>query len=328
MTLPTPMDISDLLCSLQERFDWQSDAEGFSLTDSWQRRSGATFFRMLGSPGGVDVVVKMGSDWDPGNPARIYGSMIELDRTIAAAGIDAGYAIRPIGWSSDPASVVMPYVEGLDLVSVLRDPGNSAWRDGGLLLRKWMVNAGEMLAAYHRAGSPCSSKEIEASRASVIDHARLVRLPASQITRIMAHADQCDPYVSCFGDFGPGNLLGTRRGDLYLLDPPHRRVPDLIHRDMGNFLFQMRRQLAGHGYTTSRPVRHRFPALRSAFLEGYANASTHGPLFWEDHALIALFELRRAVGLARKRWPARPRDSAWFAGSVLARRWELARLRA
>lgn len=324
---PTPTEVSGLLRSLQERFGWESGASRFEATARWQRRSGATFYRMLGSPGGLDVVVKVGTSWEPGYAERMFRSMVELEELIAAAGIDGGYAIRPMGWVDDPSSIVMPYVEGSDLVSILRDPADQAWKVDRNILRTWMVSAGSMLAAYHGTGDRCSHEEIEGAGADVLDLARRMLVRRSSITRVMTAADWRHRCAGLFGDFGPGNLLGSPGGDLYLLDPPDRRKSGLIHRDIANFIFEMRRQLAGHGFTSSRPVRRRFAELRSLFLSGYAGASVHGVLDRNDEALIALFELHRAGGMARKRWPGRPRDSAWFAGSALVRRLELARLR-
>jgi hypothetical protein len=324
----TPTEVSDLLCTLQERFGWESDASRFEATAHWQRRSGAIFYRMLGSPGGLDVVVKVGTGWEPGHAERMFRSMGELEELIAAARIDRGHAIRPIGWADDPPSIVMPYVEGSDLVSILRDPTHQAWEADRRILRTWMVSAGAMLAAYHGAGDPCSHEEIEAAGADLVDLARRMLVRRSSITRVLAAADWRHRCAGLFGDFGPGNLLGAPDGDLYLLDPPDRRISALIHRDIANFIFEMRRQLAGRGFTSSRPVRRAFPELRSLFISGYAGASARGVLNQDDEALIALFELRRAGGMARKRWPGRPRDSAWFAGSALVRRLELARLTA
>jgi len=325
---PTPTEVSDVLCSLQERFGWESDATRFEATARWQRRSGAAFYRMIGSPGGMEAVVKVGTSWEPGHAQRVFRSMVDLEQLIDAAGIDGGHAIRPMGWADDPPSIVMPYVEGSDLVSILRDPTDPAWEVDRSILRSWMVSAGAMLAAYHESGDPCSHEEIEAAGANVLHLARQMLVSKSSIMRVMSAADWRHRCAGLFGDFGPGNLLGASDGDLFLLDPPYRRRADLIHRDIANFTFEMRRQLAGHGYTSSRPVRRRFPEMRSSFLSGYAGASNHGGLDRDDEALIALFELRRAGGMARKRWPGRPRDSAWFAGSALVRRLELARLRA
>ena len=43
----------------------------------------------------------------------------------------------------------------------------------------------------------------------------------------------------------------------------------------------------------------------------------------EDDALISLFEMARAAGMARKRFPGRPGDSVWFLRFALARRQEV-----
>jgi hypothetical protein len=325
---PTAAEVSDLLSRLQERFDWDTRATTYEVTAHWLRRSGAAFYRMHGSPGGLDLVVKLGMGWQTGDAERMFQSLVELDDLIGREGVDGWRAIRPTGWSDDPPCIVMPHVAGSDLVSILRDPGDRAWKSDGSLLRTWMGSAGGMLAAYHRSGAPCPPDELDVVGDEVLDLAGRMRVRNSSISRIMSGAEWRVRCAGLFRDFGPGNLLGAPDGNLYLLDPPDGRQPGLIHRDLGNFLFETRRQLAGHGFTNSRPVRGRFSELRAAFLDGYVAASANGGFDRDDEALIALYELRRAAGMARKRWPERPRDALWFGGSALMRRLELVRARA
>jgi hypothetical protein len=327
-SLPTAAEMSDLLSGLQERFDWETRESAYEITAHWQRRSGAAFYRVLGSPAEVDLVVKVDMGWQAGGAERMFRSMIELEELIGREEVEGWRAIRPMGWADDPPAIVMPHVAGLDLVSILRDPSHRAWGSDQSLLRAWIGGAGGMLAAYHRSGGPCLPDELEVAGGEVLELARRMRIRSSSISRIMAGVDWRHRCAGLFRDFGPGNFIGAPDGTLYLLDPPDGREPGLIHRDIGNFLFEMRRQLAGHGYTNSRPVRGRFTELRTAFLDGYVAESAHGGFGGDDEALIALFELRRAAGMARKRWPERPRDALWFGGSALRRRLELVRSRA
>jgi hypothetical protein len=149
-------------------------------------------------------------------------------------------------------------------------------------------------------------------------------LSPAMIDQLLNQIEWRERCALSFGDFGPGNLNGNASGDLYLLDPPEDPAVALVHKDIGNFMFEMRRQLAGHGYTRTRPVRGRFLELRAAFREGYSAWSSR-VVDGCDQALIALFEMRRARGMARKRFPGRLGDSSWFARSALARRREVAR---
>ncbi len=291
--------------------------EGFDVIDHWERdRSGTAFYHMVGRPSGTEVLVKTGEGWNPAEAELLYRAMIDLADIVSSSGIERAAVIRPVGWAGSPPAIVMPYVSGTDLVTLLRDDGRHEWAHMG----SWMHCAGAMLAAYHRphvepSASDDSADEVRAT-------GRQMRIPAPRIDRLLERVDRRGGRARTFGDFGPGILLGTADGHLYLLDPPERPSTNLIHKDIGNFMFEMRRQLAGHGFTRSQPVRGRFHELRARFLEGYSDGSGRG-VDDCDQAMIALFEMRRGVGMTRKRLPRRPGDAAWFARSAIARRREV-----
>jgi hypothetical protein len=175
-----------------------------------------------------------------------------------------------------------------------------------------------MLAAYHRSSTTPDSVSVAAAKRDVYDVARRLRIRSSTIDRLMGQVDPQLRLGRTYGDFGPGNLLGTVDGELYLLDPPVNPPHALIHRDLANFIFELRRQLAGRGFTPHEPVPDRFPGLLSEFLAGYSG--TDHPLDDHDMGLIALFESRRALGMARKRFPGRLGDVSWFIRTALASR--------
>ena len=317
---PDPASLSDLLRKLQDSFSWPEHSENFELIDTWEReRSGSVFYRMTERPSGQALIVKMVSGWEPGDAERTFQAMVDLAKTIDAAHIPGGAAIHPLAWAQEPSLVVMPYVDGADLVSILRQPDHPAWSDH---LTTWMATAGGLLAAFHGAHTP-PPEDIPKAGDEARKLAARYRLDEDLIERILNQVDWRHRCARLFGDFGPGNLHGAADGVLYLLDPPDASATALIHRDLGNFSFELRRQLAGRGFTRSRPVPGRFDELRSAFINGYAEISHEGPLGAGDEALIALFEMRRAVGMARKRFPGRPGDAVWFARSALARRREV-----
>ena len=184
--------------------------------------------------------------------------------------------------------LVMPYLEGADVVSILRQPDHPAWREN---IVTWMRTAGAMLSTFHiqhpADGSGAASTEVK-------ELAERFR-----IGRTFDGVDWQGRTAGSYGDFGPGNLHASVDGDLYLLDPPLATTSSPVHRDLGNFIFELRRQLDGRGYTPSPPLSGHFERLCDSFLQGYFDA-------WEaspddtDLALIALFELRRAPPA----WPA------------------------
>jgi hypothetical protein len=313
-------DLVAALIDIQEEFEWTSRAEYFESVDTWEReRSGSSFHRMIGRPSGPDLLVKLVANWTPADAQRMFEAMVDLADTIDAAEIEQGQAVRPLGWADTPPMVVMPYVEGTDLVSLLRQPDHETWVEN---VPAWIKRAGMMLAAFHAPHLTETDTDIATAGNEVRELAARFRIDDAAIEGIFNRIDWRHRCSRSFGDFGPGNLLGAPNGDLYLLDPPDQAATALIHRDLANFIFEMRRQLAGRGFTRSRPIPGQFEALRSAFIEGYS-VWHEEPLAAGDEALIALFEMRRAAGMARKRFPRRPGDAAWFARSALARRREV-----
>ena len=321
---PSPATISDLLDSLQDSFAWQVRADEYELTDTWERsRSGSLFYRLVGTPVGPEVIVKIVGGWKPGTPERMFRAMIELDDLITSAVIDGAHGVRPLAWSDDPPLVVMPYVDGSDLVSIIRQPDDEAWRSGNL--KRWMEKAGAILAAYHQIPAPGWQGDIEAAGTEVRDLASKLRVKPKVVEEILTLADWRTRSKRRYGDYGPGNLQGAPDGTVFLLDPPEESQTSIIHRDISNFLFETRRQLAGRGFTPSAAVKGRFLEFRERFLGGYAQASpglVFGP---PDDALLALFEVKRAAAMALKRFPRRPGDSVWFARLAMRRRRDLSR---
>jgi len=320
----TVSEVSDLLGVLQERFGWAEPCDQFESVETWERpRSGSAFYRMKGSPAGPDLVVKIVPSWRPGIPELAFRAMIELDDLITSKGIQGTHGIRPLAWSDHPPVLVMPYVESLDVVSILRNPDHQAWKSGDL--ERWMTHAGSVLAAYHQTTPPGWQPDLEEAETEVRRLARKLGVDSLTTDQVLAMADWRGRARRRYGDFGPGNFQGAPDGALYLLDPPIEHHTSVIHRDISNFLFEMRRQLAGRGFTPSKPVRGWFPDLRDRFLHGYVTAND-GPVFGSaDEALIALFEVKRAGALARKRLPRRAGDAAWFARLAVRRRRDLAR---
>ena len=253
----------------------------------------------------------MTADWAPEGARRTFEAMVDLANTIETADIAQAAAIRPLAWSESPPMLVMPYLEGADVVSILRQPDHPAWREN---IVTWMRTAGAMLSAFHTQhpadGSDAASTEVRELA---------VRF---RIGRTFDGVDWQGRTAGSYGDFGPGNLHAAVDGDLYLLDPPLATDASPVHRDLGNFIFELRRQLDGRGYTPSPPLSGHFDRLCDSFLQGYSDA-WGSTLDDTDLALIALFELRRAAGMARKRFPRRPGDALWFARSAMARRREV-----
>ena len=231
-------------------------------------------------------------------------------------------SVRSVGLPTLRLSL-MPFVDGVDIVTMMRASDNQVWDDDHAQLSLWMLRAGVALAAFHEDKRRKSDVDLDLAMSDVTRLADRFRISASHTTGLLEAAEWRDKCVASYGDFGPGNLLGTSDGLLYLLDPPTDPPPAILHRDIGNFLFELRRQFAGRGYTRAPVMRDAFAALRSDFLAGYSSHGSRRSLGDADDALIALFEMARAAGMARKRFPGRTGDSIWFLKFALARRREV-----
>jgi hypothetical protein len=304
---PTPERIEKALAEAEP-------GESFQYLDGWERpRAGTSFFRFAVEPSGRTIVVKTGSQWSADDAERLCEAHASLTRAVSEPQIEQAASIHPVTYLIDPPSLVMPDVGGTDVVSILRDPHRPEWES----MTSWIRAAGAMLAAFH-AANPAPP---DVGTGDIVETARRMRI--DDVARlILDRAKWEESCAAVYGDFGPGNLIGVLDGPVYLIDPPMMPPGGPIHRDLGNFVFELRRQLAGHGHTRTRPVPGRFDTLLEALLDGYSERSG-SVLAPSDEALIALYEMRRAAGMARKRLSKRPFESVWFARSALERRREV-----
>ena len=307
---PTPEEIATALSEL-------AGGEDLRYIDRWERpRSGTFFLRFAMEPSGRRVVVKGGSSWSAQDAARLFDAQAALDHAVSNPPIENAGSLQPIGWIAHPPSLVMPDVDGTDVVSIIRDPKRREWES----MESWMRAAGAMLAGFHQATSAPS----ESSADDVLAVARRMRIEDTVTHQILEQAHWNGRSAAVYGDFGPGNLIGALDGTVYLIDPPVDPALGPVHRDLGNFVFELRRQLAGHGHTRTDPVPGRFESLQRAVMAGYSERA--GTAFGQgDLALVGLYEMRRAAGMARKRLADRPFEAVWFARLALARRREILR---
>lgn len=300
-------EVEAALLRIQEEFHWASRVESFVVVDTWQRsRSLALFYRVLGVPDDLNLVAKTDVRWSAQDAENLYLVMQDLCHLLDSARIEGTACIRPLGWSPSPPLVVMPYVNAEELRGVIRR-GFEVHQ-----MREQISRAGAMLAAFHGAHPVVEGKECSRARSDALNLAG--RLPGGN-RRALALLERVGHRTAYrYGDVTPSNMLLAPDGKLLMIDPPMAAIPSLIHRDIGNFLFELRKQLAGRGVTPG-VQRNGFTDLRDAFLDGYVGATL--PFGEADHSLIALFEFRRAAGTVRKRLRKRPGDAIWFAGQAL-----------
>lgn len=310
---PSTDQILDRLREALDRFGYRMTIDDLTVVDRWEkRRSGSTFVRVTAPLLPTDLVCKVDPHWEPGASERVYQASRELREILALGGLGEDRSPAPVAWTENPEMLVMTYIEGTDVVSILRDPQHGAWADEARLLRSWMSEAGAMLAAFHeRAQADADASAAGADVRTLCRRLRLGGRTSATLHELMAVPGRA---AASYGDFGPGNLMAGDDGVVRLIDPPTRPRFAPVHRDLAHFLFETTRQLAGHGYTRTRPVRGWTRTLRRAFLEGYSDNASGGPLTPADYALIHAYETRRSLGMAHKSWRRRPGDAAWAAG--------------
>ena len=308
------VELTSALLDVQSDWAQPARAETYEVVDWWRReRSGSSFVHLVGVPNGPEILTKTVDGWESSDARDTHDAMADLAGALAAASIPSAAGISPLGWIEGPPTVVMPWVEGRDAVTILRSNDRETIEGR---MPNWLSSAGAMLAAFH-ATTP--DRDFGDASKQAIQAAGRLRIDGKTATRLMDQVQWQGKCARSFGDIGPGNLHVTPTGEIYLVDPPVETSLALIHRDLGNFVFELRRQLAGRGYTRTSPIRGRFDHLSSTFLDGYIEQSGRD-LGAADHALIALFEARRALGMARKRLPSRPGDALWFSRLALSRR--------
>jgi hypothetical protein len=91
-------------------------------------------------------------------------------------------------------------------------------------------------------------------------------------------------------NFSRNDFLVSPSGGLSVLDPPVRGKPALLHEDLAWFTFQL----------LSRAQRSQRRHLRSVFLEGYGSSAPGGPPTESDLRAVAICEIARALGTAKR----------------------------
>jgi hypothetical protein len=108
-----------------------------------------------------------------------------------------------------------------------------------------------------------------------------------------------------YGDFAPYNIRIDAEGSAWIIDQPSGPAPELVHRDVAWFLYNMERRL-GWETTTDRTVFDQARSgLATAFRDGYRLT---GPVPLDtaaDRALLALYRAHRSLWTVRRRFRQR-----------------------
>lgn len=288
------------LLKIQLDFQWPMQSPAFRIVDVSERNtSGATLLRAAGSKT-VDVMVKTNGAWTHNDALANYRALAELHDVIEGAEILGGETMTALGWAPEPPMVVTKFVESRELRSAVKTVN-----DPGLLIGP-LETVGEMLAAFHERHRATDRETIDIARRDAMAIAR--RIPNGEKTMERLLARPSVVVSKSYIDITPSNVLCAENGAVLLIDPPTRQEPALIERDLGTFLFELRKQRSAFGRSVPRPSD--FLRLKMAFLRGYGIPN---PMDSPTRALVSLFEFRRAAGTSRKRWRDRSPESVRYA---------------
>lgn len=300
--LVIPGWLNRALGQLGGNFQWPAQWGDFRLTEVHERsRSRATLYRFRGRDG-VEIMVKTALGWSAHHARSSYESFAHLRRVVE--GIPGSFSVETLGWTATPPLVVTRFVESSDLRSLIKSVVDVEE------LVPQVVTVGRMLRAFHRDTNIDDEAGLRLAHQDAMSVASRIPRGRARLNQILSASQQTA--AASFGDLTPGNVLCDRKGRLALIDPPLERTPVLVERDLANFLFEMRKhRRAAFG---TKAVARDHPRLSAALLEGYDHQEIAA-----DSPMVALFEFRRAAGVARKRLRARSPESLWFASQAVAR---------
>jgi hypothetical protein len=294
--------VPTIVATMRDRNAPLDSGNGWSVEGGWQSFK-ADFVTIR--RGDDTVTLKFGDNWSVDDPTFVASEIARVRRLLAE--LPGGGVRMPaaLGWSDDPPAVALETVTGrrlFDVVRAMDDPDRVA---------DLVTRSGRAIGAYHRAQpAPPDRAAATAAAGDLRSAARRVLVRGSLITPLESTLDRARGYR-----FSPNDFLVDETGGLVLLDPPHVRKYDYIHRDLGAFLYELHRACAGE-----RPAkgasRASLDALRVAFLDGYADESPDSAIDAVDVWVMDLYSLARVSMLAYNR--AR---SGKVTGALRATRW-------
>ena len=308
----SPTEVGQLIDGMRDLADHLRGST-WTVISGW----GSFFARFLHvrSDRGVELAIKFGKGWTAADTECVVAEIGRVRRLFAA--LPGGHVEVPpaLGWSPGPAMIALPYVAGDNLFTALGESTHPLHAAGGQL-DTIMRSAGQALGAYHSAETVPDDPEVRrVARLDMEAAARRSGFRSSLVDRLEREIAVVRGYRLSHNDFTVGEPVQGGPG-LTILDPPHVRKFDHLHRDLSAFTLALHRALIGERHLTS-PDRV-YVRLQDSFLEGYR---TTGPVTLEtdlDRWLLQFYELSRVgsqlVGRIRGRQPAPTmRSVRWWA---------------
>ncbi len=309
-TEPDDRAVATVVNAMEDRRGPLRERRSWTVVRRW--RSFKAEFVELAATGSDSIAVKFGENWNGDDPrfvASEIGRVRQLFEDLPGGGV---HMPRALGWSSSPPAVALELVPGTNLFEVLADERHSMWAPGPAGLETLVVQCGAAIGAYHSAEP--ADPEVTASgseRNELFGAARRVGIGRSTIQAVALQVAHARGFR-----FSPNDFIIDADGGLVMLDPPHVRKFEPVHRDLSAFTFELHRFLVGERPSTGHPRAARLASLREAFLSGYA---TTGPIAVEagiDAWMLRFFEVSRVTGHAYGK--VRKRRLSGLAGTM---RW-------
>jgi hypothetical protein len=286
-------DVEEIARVIADAFPGASMLAGSVVAGRFTSHTSAFYELAPASGGGSIALLKVGGGWDAAEAQRILQDLVEFDRLLEAEG--AGLRVAPpLGWHDRPPAVCLGRIEGEDLGRLLRaSPPDSASTFGPLVR-----SCGEALGIFHARMGLVGEIPDEASlRAEVEKTAAALRVKPWFLDGL----DLTNATARRYGDFAPYNIRVDPQGGAWIIDQPSGPTPELVHRDVAWFLFNVERRLGWEAKDRSGLDQAR-AGLVAAFQEGYGRTGPLGLDTPADQALLALYRAHRSLWTARRRF--------------------------
>jgi len=192
---------------------------------------------------------------------------------------------RPLCYSQELNAVIMPYLSGISLETMLQEKLVSQSRIYELVL-SLMNRSGKILAAYHLKFQNGRKENIEEAWNDL----------ESRVCPIVGDSNfaksllEKSLVVKSYGDYRPHHLIFSESSGLALIDPPIQEKYVYPHRDVALFIYAVYVSLLDTRSLLRSPFRIlRFNKLVSEFLNGY-EGEIGEPLSPGDRALISAMQ--------------------------------------